>query len=1160
MRISALELLRYGCFTEAGFTLGASTPDLHLIYGANEAGKSTALNAIEDLLFGFEGRDTPFAFRHRMPDLRIGAAIHNAREALEFRRRKGIKNTILDTEEQPLNDSVLIPFLHGVDRALFKRMFSLDHVRLREGGQEILDEKGELGRTLLSASTGLSGLPKELERLESDADALWGPRFSASRVYSVAEKALKEAGQSLKETTVLTREWKAAQNELEVATADYDKSKEEFERAEKERGRLERIRRVLPHLSRCRELADQIAEKGPAANLPADAAKTLLAAQAEGNEADVKIRSFNSQVEEIQRKVDEIVIDRRLLEHAAEIERLNKRREVVNDRLTGLPKRISEAAVHEKKLRALLADVGRQDIDGRFPSRLALDHIRALLDRKKATDLEQRTANKSVAELREKLASLRSRLEDRPVRDAGPMLPATIREALRGGGLDQQIAETALELKRSRERLEASCAALSLWDGTPEELARLRVPGKAAVESFAGRAVELQEDRRRLDEKLREAAGELAEAKLRRDQTVRDERAVSLEELTESRAARDRIWQGIRSRNTNGEAAPAEELEAFESKVSEADKTADRRFDGAEASARLTGIDQRLERLHAERERLENRSSELAEREQEFDREWRSLWVQTGIKPDSPRVMLPWLSQRDKLIESFTAYLDLERNLKEREDREQALRRQLADALEPLLESGTPLAGKSLGDLISQAEAVNERIAREASARQDLERQIEERADELRVREGERDQAAADSAQWRREWEAAVNDAGLPADWTVDKIRGSLSVFAEIRETGAQLRDLRESRIKAMERDIERFSSEARELAAKASPGLEAGDSLAAAAELHRRLSEENRKTDQRNSLIERLEQLTNHLREAKQVRDEAAARIQPLLGIAKVEDPSELQEEIDRAEDLRKLHGQQDQSHKDLTQAGDGKTFDQLADECGGADPDEVRARLGSLTEQIRVLNGLLQDLANRKQRAEEGVAKIKGSADAAAAEANRQQALAEMSEAAERYVRLKSSAVILRRAIDLYRQERQGPLLDRAGGLFRTLTLNRFEKLTVRYDEKDQPHVAGVRPDGEQVAVEGMSDGSVDQLYLALRTASLELYLEKTQALMPFVADDLFINFDDGRAAAGFRVLASLAQRTQVLFFTHHKHLLEIANETLPAVARLDLDRPVS
>jgi uncharacterized protein YhaN len=40
--------------------------------------------------------------------------------------------------------------------------------------------------------------------------------------------------------------------------------------------------------------------------------------------------------------------------------------------------------------------------------------------------------------------------------------------------------------------------------------------------------------------------------------------------------------------------------------------------------------------------------------------------------------------------------------------------------------------------------------------------------------------------------------------------------------------------------------------------------------------------------------------------------------------------------------------------------------------------------------------------------------------------------------------------------------------------------------------------------------------------------------------VADDLFINFDDERASAGLVALRELSARTQVLFLSHHDHLL--------------------
>ena len=73
---------------------------LHVLYGRNEAGKSTALAAITDLLFGFEHR-TGFDFLHAASDLRIAARILGRDgEALAFRRRKGRRDTLIDANDK----------------------------------------------------------------------------------------------------------------------------------------------------------------------------------------------------------------------------------------------------------------------------------------------------------------------------------------------------------------------------------------------------------------------------------------------------------------------------------------------------------------------------------------------------------------------------------------------------------------------------------------------------------------------------------------------------------------------------------------------------------------------------------------------------------------------------------------------------------------------------------------------------------------------------------------------------------------------------------------------------------------------------------------------------------------------------------------------------
>ena len=71
-------------------------------------------------------------------------------------------------------------------------------------------------------------------------------------------------------------------------------------------------------------------------------------------------------------------------------------------------------------------------------------------------------------------------------------------------------------------------------------------------------------------------------------------------------------------------------------------------------------------------------------------------------------------------------------------------------------------------------------------------------------------------------------------------------------------------------------------------------------------------------------------------------------------------------------------------------------------------------------------------------------------------------------------------------------------------------------------------------------MSSGTRDQLYLALRLATLEWRLENHEP-MPFVADDILVNFDDDRSEATLKALAKLSKKNQVILFTHHRQIVE-------------------
>jgi chromosome segregation protein len=75
--------------------------------------------------------------------------------------------------------------------------------------------------------------------------------------------------------------------------------------------------------------------------------------------------------------------------------------------------------------------------------------------------------------------------------------------------------------------------------------------------------------------------------------------------------------------------------------------------------------------------------------------------------------------------------------------------------------------------------------------------------------------------------------------------------------------------------------------------------------------------------------------------------------------------------------------------------------------------------------------------------------------------------------------------------------------------------------------------------LAISGLSEGTRDQLFLALRLALLERWAAEP---MPFIGDDLLASFDEKRTLATLRLLAA-AGRRQIIVFTHHQHVVDLA-----------------
>ena len=233
----------------------------------------------------------------------------------------------------------------------------------------------------------------------------------------------------------------------------------------------------------------------------------------------------------------------------------------------------------------------------------------------------------------------------------------------------------------------------------------------------------------------------------------------------------------------------------------------------------------------------------------------------------------------------------------------------------------------------------------------------------------------------------------------------------------------------------------------------------------------------------------------------------------------------------------------RDILEAGEGSTIAELEAQAKDSDPDSLPGQIEELTNEIDdELDPLRIELARTMGSEQTELERMDGSDQAARFADDAQAVLANIRSDVERYVQVKLAGKILRDQIERYRQENQGPLVRRASEYFAALTLDSFESLITDFNEKDEPVLIGCRPGGERVNVEGMSSGTRDQLYLALRLASLEKIMESAEP-MPFIVDDILVDFDDDRSRAALNVLAKLAKKTQIILFTHHSRLVEQA-----------------
>jgi uncharacterized protein YhaN len=146
MRFQSLHFKSFEPFADLALDLSGGVCGLHLVYGPNEAGKSSALRGLEYLLFGYPSKRCE-DFRFPANEHVLAARLRNrAGQELAFaRRRRRNPLTTLDGQTSLAEEQVQA-FVGGLTKDQFRMLFGLDHQQQVEGGQEIVAGQGASAR------------------------------------------------------------------------------------------------------------------------------------------------------------------------------------------------------------------------------------------------------------------------------------------------------------------------------------------------------------------------------------------------------------------------------------------------------------------------------------------------------------------------------------------------------------------------------------------------------------------------------------------------------------------------------------------------------------------------------------------------------------------------------------------------------------------------------------------------------------------------------------------------------------------------------------------------------------------------------------------------------------------------------------------------------
>ncbi len=220
------------------------------------------------------------------------------------------------------------------------------------------------------------------------------------------------------------------------------------------------------------------------------------------------------------------------------------------------------------------------------------------------------------------------------------------------------------------------------------------------------------------------------------------------------------------------------------------------------------------------------------------------------------------------------------------------------------------------------------------------------------------------------------------------------------------------------------------------------------------------------------------------------------------------------------------------LARIGRGPSADTLRQLLSGGHIEKWRSEAKSAKRETENLQNLRDKAIAQHRDAQRTKLELEASADIIRLETIREGLLSELNIATHRRRTIGLARTLIEETLRKFERTRQPRVFDQASKMFSFVTEGRYERLFQR--ESDNKTVL-INKNKESLALETLSRGTAEQLYLCIRLALASEFGHRSEAL-PIVMDDVFVNFDPSRARAIGQIVTEFARTQQVLIFTCH------------------------